>query len=118
MSLSCSCNYEAEPGDTCWEELGSYMQRPVSMRAPRCACCGVLIRPLALCLKFRRFKIPETELEEIVYGEEIPRAYHYLCEYCGDQWFNLTELGFCFDYRETLDALAEYRMLQDESIRN
>lgn len=110
MSLSCYCDYEPEPGDVCWEEPYGYTRRPVAMRAPRCACCGELIAPLALMLRFRRFKIPATDLECDIYGEdEVPRAPHYLCEACGDQYWNLTELGLCLDYRETLQGLVEYR---------
>jgi hypothetical protein len=61
-------------------------------------------------LVFRRFQIPKTDLECDIYGEEgeMPRANHYLCEACGDQFFNLTELGFCFDYRDIWEALDEY----------
>jgi hypothetical protein len=114
MSLSCFCDYEPEPGHIVWEPPRDYTLRHVMSRAPRCACCGAQIAPLALMLVFRRFKIPDSDLECTLYGcdGEIPRAPHHLCEACGDQFFNLTELGFCFDYRETMAALVEYRELQ------
>jgi len=112
MTLSCTCDYDPEPGDILWWHPNDYSVLD-TIRAKRCACCGSRIVPGALVAKFVRWKVPDCAIEISIYGEESdcgpPRAPHYLCEGCADQWFNLDELGFCFDYTKTLDALSDYQ---------
>ena len=109
MSLSCDCGWG--DGDYDWyfwpaddyEELSTKRRR-------RCRSCGELIALGALCLRFTRTREPRTEVELRMYAENdfeaIALADWYHCEACADQWFNLTELGFCMqpddDMRENL----------------
>jgi len=119
MALSCSCSYDRSPGDILWFAPKDYSQLNAT-RARKCACCGARINPGDLVLAFTRIKVAQTDIEIAIYGEDDtdtqcgpPRATHYLGEPCGcaDIWLSLDELGFCFDYRETREALADYRKM-------
>ena len=56
-----------------------------------------------------RFRGPRTDFEERIYSDEVPLAAWHLCERCGDIYSSLTELGFCVNPDESMDAqLAEY----------
>ena len=110
MSLSCSCSYDLGPGDICWESPSDF-ETLQAKRPRRCACCHASIMPGEVCLRFRRWKL--TDIEIRIYGEGYDcgpaRADHYLCESCGDQYYNLEDLGFCLDYAKVLEHLADYR---------
>ena len=111
MSLTCSYNNDGpEPGQTWWWEPSVFTIYQGKRRA-RCKSCGKMIAPGSLCLEWDRFKAPEHEVEVNIYGEdgEIPRASWFWCEPCGDQFFNLKELGFCPSADdEVSELLREY----------
>ena len=111
MSLSCSCNYESEPGDKFHYVPDDYSTLNTTKRK-RCSSegCNKLINIGDICAKFKNYKYPETEIEYKIYGEDgwIPMADKYLCEECADIYFSLIDLGFCAvfyqdDMREMLD---------------
>ena len=86
-------------------------------RRKRCWSCNDLIDIGAPALKFLRWKIPETQVECWIYGEdgEIKLAPKYHCEECADQFFNLDALGFCSSATENqFDLLEEYHDMQEE----
>ena len=87
-------------------------------RNRKCACCSATIYPGDLTANFRRWKVLDHDVEIVIYGDSSEhgpyRAPHYLCEDCADQYFNLTELGFCFNYTQTREALEEYRALMTD----
>lgn len=115
MALSCRCDYTPQPWDILWDAPEDYSVLDTK-RNRKCACCGATIHPGDLTAKFRRWKVPASDVEIAIYGDSIEqgpyRAPHYLCEGCADQYFNLTELGFCFNYTQTMEALEEYRALR------
>lgn len=82
-------------------------------RATRCSSCGDKIKPGDDVGKFTRFKVPDTEIECKIFGEdgEIPRAPEYHCERCAGLFFSLDELGYCVslqdDMRELVKEYAE-----------
>lgn len=109
MSLSCSTG---DDGDFSWyytpPEDFTPFDRP---KRKRCSSCKELISIGALTLKFSCHRPPKNEIEDRIYGEdgEIPIADKFLCEGCGDQYFNLSELGFCIDPTENMiELLKEY----------
>lgn len=112
MSLSCDC-YDS---DFDW-----YFNKPEDFivlettKRQRCKSCNELINVGAICLRFTRYKYPETEIEERIYGgeSEISLASYYHCEPCGEQYFNLAELGYCLDIENNMfELLKEYQELK------
>lgn len=105
MSLSCSCNEWDGEGEGHWyPEDYSVLD---TKRRQRCPSCNALINVGALCAKFHRFRGPKTEVEERIYGEEIPLAAKYICETCADLYFSLKELGYCPGWWEEMRELAQ-----------
>lgn len=104
MPLSCSHN----DGECAW-----YFNEPQDFttlqthRRKRCGSCGNLIEKGAACLAFFCWRDPITDIEERICGDEVPVARKYLCEKCGDQYMNLTALGFCVAPNEDMFELLE-----------
>lgn len=117
MTLSCSCDdWCPDPGDWIYTNVSDYMPAPRNGYRKRCYNCKKPIEKGALCVRYRRAKIVEHDVEIAIYGEwegggsgEMPRASHWLCERCADICFSLEELGFCFPLDEIDEALEEYR---------
>jgi hypothetical protein len=114
MGLSCECDYDPEPGQTIWYDPSDYAPL-ASSRARKCCSCKGKIKPGDLAAKVPRYKIPASDIEIKIYGEEgeIPRAPKFMCERCADLFFSLTELGYCGepweDQRELIKEYAELR---------
>jgi hypothetical protein len=110
MSLSCDCDWYPEPGDT-WVDAPYDFAELDTSRRKRCKSCNHLIDIGSLALKFDRYKVPDTDAEVRIYGEEgeIPIAPYYLCESCGDIYMSLSELGFCLNMTESMkEQLEQY----------
>lgn len=112
-SLSCECRDwdDAQPGDTGWEPDADYSKYPAGRRT-RCHSCDARIAPADTVVRVVRTKIPKTDVEIKLYGEdgEIPRAPKWLCEQCADIMFSLDELGFCVaGFEDMNQLLADYR---------
>lgn len=112
MPLSCGCDNEYEPG-TKVVYYGEDFEPLQASRRKRCQSCNALIDIGALAVQFQRFKVPDSEIEVNIYGEdgEIPLAPHYVCEKCGEIYLNLLDLGFeCITpYENMRDLLKEYQ---------
>lgn len=111
MALSCSCDFEPEPGAKCWLAGEDFSKMPLLSRRKRCCSCNHLLEPGSEVVKIARNKIPETDVEVKIYGEdgEIPLATWYLCEKCGEIYLTLAEIGYeCIYPPDTLDAQEEY----------
>jgi hypothetical protein len=112
MPLSCSCDYDFEPG-----ALLSYpdddFTRLKTERRKRCESCKCLININNYALGFSIVKIPEHQIEINIYGEdgEMPRARRYLCEKCGEIFLNLGSVGFecIWCGEDMLKLLKEYQ---------
>lgn len=97
MSISCSCpENEYEPGDTFYYSPDDYTTFP-KRRSVRCRSCNALISPGETVTEWKRFKIPDSDVEVRIYGDdgEVPQASWWMCETCADLAFSLEELGFC-----------------------
>ena len=111
MTLSCSCADELEPGYTYYDEPGDFAELKTKIRQ-RCWSCNALINTGSIVLEFHRFKIPDSDIEIRIYGEEggIPRASRYICERCGDIYASLSELGFCvYAWEHQGNLLEDYQ---------
>lgn len=108
MPLTCGCDYEPDPGDTCWYTPDGYSRAPTLGRRQRCTSCGRLIVPGSVTASFPRFKIPESDIEERIHGDQIPRAPAVICEECADLYFSFQDLGFeCVSPFESMRDLAK-----------
>lgn len=109
MSLSCYCEYDPEPGDVVWWKPQDYTVYARNRRT-KCCSCGNTISHGDTCLEFDRSKIPDSEIECRIYGEdgEIPRASWWMCETCGDLFWSLDELGFdCISLSDNMRELVK-----------
>lgn len=93
MPLACGypdCDYEwyyVPPHDY------SIALRTRSGRRKKCS-CGAFINPGELCAEFDCSRDSRNDIEERIYGDEVPLANKFLCERCADLYFSLQELGF------------------------
>ena len=115
MTLSCSCNwddFDYGPGDVLYRNTPNDYSQLARKRSTSCSSCGSRIAPGDTVVTFTRYKVPEYEIEETIYGdsgEDGPeRAPHHLCETCGDLYFSLIELGFeCTAPTENMHELVK-----------
>jgi len=62
-----------------------------------------------ICLKFDCFREPNCDYEESRFGDEVPMAYKYMCESCGEIFLNLADLGYCITLGDNMrDLLMDY----------
>lgn len=113
MTLSCSCDYDYEPGDVifCSPKDFSTYTHP---RGTHCSSCHTPIRNGDTVAEFRRYKLPYTFVEINIYDEdgEVPRASHYHCERCAGLYFSLEDLGFCIHCDSNmLELVKDYAVL-------
>lgn len=109
MGLTCHCEYDHNPGDKLWMEPEDY--KPLATkRARKCCSCGIRIAVGELCAEVPRIKIPETDIEIRIYGDEQkPLASAWMCEHCADLCFSFMELGYCAEpWEDQRELLADY----------
>lgn len=107
MGLTCGCDWDPEPGMKIAYGPNDY--EPMSAnRRQRCMSCNDLIPVGATAAKVPRVRIPESDIECRIYGEdgEIPIAHKWLCERCADLYFSLEELGYCVNPHDDMRELA------------
>ena len=76
MSLSCSCgDYD---GSSWYYEYGNDFTKLQTKRSRKCCSCGEKIKPGDDCMKFDRHKSPDSDIEERIYGDEVPLAAYRL----------------------------------------
>ncbi len=112
--LSCECEWDLEPGETCYWPPTDYSVLKTSKRK-RCQSCNQLIDLGEIVGKFIRRKEPDNDVDENIHGfcedvgAGVPRADHYLCEECMDLYFSLDALGFCGQlYENQYSLVREY----------
>lgn len=127
MSLSCSCDYDYQfyPGE--WSYFFSNNEDFIlldTVRAKRCCSCGKLVKVGELCIKYKRYRYPYTEVESRIVcgGRDLEDAFndepsirisdHIHCEWCGEMYLNLTAIGYeclapCEDMRTSLKEYHE-----------
>ena len=116
MSLSCECDYDYD-GDGWFFYKPSDYSTLKTKRARRCCSCGEPIAVGNTVVKFDRARRPRNDIEERIYGEcsDIVLASWFMCEGCGDHYFNLAELGYCITLPANTPAMVkEYAAYQQE----
>lgn len=112
MSLSCNCDFDFDREDVAWYWTGRSDFYPVSVsgQRKRCISCGAFIKPLTDTMEFYRYRVSRNDIEERIYGEEVPLASDFMCEECAGLYLALEELGYgCFDISQPMeDYIAEY----------
>lgn len=106
MSLACGC-YESDDG-TWWYPPQATTPMPARKRRCRCQSCRRLLAGGEEVYRVCRERRCETDIEERIYGDEVPLAPWWLCEECGDLWLSLLELGYCTQPDEVREDHAEY----------
>ena len=111
MGLTCTCPDEGN-GNGIWYYPPEDYSVLATKIARRCFSCRAKIKVGDTCAVFPRARAPQHWIEESCHGEEVELAPVHLCEACADQYFNLTELGYCIQLGDSMpDLLAEYQQL-------
>ena len=105
--LSCDCSeYDGD---------GWYYYHPNGFdtfsrdRRKRCCSCDHLLQSGDICIKFPRRRASRSDVEERIRGDEVTLASWYMCEWCGEMFFNLTALGYCINLGDSMkETLEDY----------
>jgi predicted RNA-binding Zn-ribbon protein involved in translation (DUF1610 family) len=112
--LSCECYTD---DSNWWYELGE--ESPLkTKRARRCCSCRKPIKPGETALKFHRWRVPNSDIEERIHGDEVYMAPWFMCEECGNLFWSLSDLGFCINLgSESMRSLTrEYAAMTAERL--
>jgi len=108
--LSCSCSYDDDYDY--WYSPDEFFNELQTKRSRKCCSCKAKIAVGDQCLKFNIYRRPLYDIEERIYGDEVPLADKYMCEACGEVFLNLHDLKYCVDiYSSMQEALKEYHNL-------
>ena len=104
--LSCSCGWDYET----WFIPDDDFKTLQTKRRRRCWSCDEFIEIGIECLKCERFRNCGSDVEERIYGDEVPLATKYLCEKWGEIYLNLSALGYCLGIGKGAmqEAIEEY----------
>lgn len=103
MPLTCYCDDNFD-----WYYSADEDFKPLqTKRRKRCASCKTLIDVGAETLAFQCWRTAQTDIEETIYGDEVPLATKYHCEVCGGLFMALNERGYCLDPTEDMRALVK-----------
>ncbi len=113
--LACGCFNDEDSDEWYWppDDFSVFAE----WRRKRCQSCGSLVDHHSECLKFICCRSPLSDIEERIEGDEVQLASQYLCEKCGEIYFNLTAAGYCMNYYNDMnEAMNEYReIVREES---
>lgn len=104
--LSCLCSYD----DGAWyyyspQNFSAFHQK----RRKRCCSCNQLIAIGSQSVRFARYRSAKSDIEERIYGDEVPLAPFFMCEACGEIFFNLSVIGYCIFLGDNMqNLLSEY----------
>ncbi len=100
MGISCSCDYD---GDWDWWYSTGESVKPLDTKRGRICCsCKERIDVGDLALKIRVWRNPENDIEERIYGDEVPLADKYMCQDCGLTALFVERKNACFDITENI----------------
>lgn len=103
--LSCSCLYDEYDG---WyyyppNDFNIFSRK----RRKRCCSCGEFINIDAPCVEFARARPPISDIEERIWGDEVGLASRFMCEWCGEMYFNFESLGYCIILGDSMKELLK-----------
>ena len=106
--LSCTCDDYGD-FDYYFEYPEWFSTMPERKRRTRCHSCRTLLNPGDTVAEFLRYRFSDNEVDERIYGSEVPLASVYYCERCGEIFFNLEATGMCVIIGGNIrDALEQY----------
>lgn len=79
--MSISCNIESDDAAWWWSTNRKLIPYGQSI-SKRCCSCKELIKPQQHYLPIQRWRNPKNEIEERIYGDDIPLAHWFVCEAC------------------------------------
>lgn len=104
--LSCSCVYD--DGEWWYYPPDDFIVF-TRKRRKRCCSCNELINIGDQCVSFERARNTYSVIEERIWGDEVQLAYWYMCEWCGEMYFNLEALGYCICLGDSMkENLEDY----------
>lgn len=115
VELDCECG---DPYDCEWYFLspdkGEEFEPFQESEPCKCGSCKRYIQIGEDCIKFPCYNANECAVDEN--GEELDEDrlefISYLCSDCGEQWLNLTDIGYCIPINENvMDYLREYQRI-------
>jgi len=110
MGLSCSCDSDGE----WWHSPADDYQTLSTKRSRKCASCRERITVGATVLRLDCWHYPNSDIEERIYGDEVPMSPRWLCERCADLYLSITELGYCVNCGDDMRELVrEYAAMQE-----
>jgi len=95
MPISCSCSDIEYDGDGWWYFNPNDYQPFPKKNKKRCCSCKNHIANGHISTEFKRFRNPLNDVEERIYGDEVPLASWWMCETCSDLYYSITEMGYC-----------------------
>jgi len=110
MTITCACDAFGD-GDWWYQHAREFSKLGTKQRR-RCWSCNELIELGADCGELKRYRGPQSDIEESIYGDDVPIASAYLCETCYGLMLSVEEAGGCvmLDKGENLrDAIVEWR---------
>lgn len=111
MSLYCDTDYDE--ADWYYTPTHDFVTLDTKRRR-RCCSCTAVLTPGDDVVRLDRHRGPRHDIEESIYGDEVPMAPWWLCETCGGLHMSLSDLGFCCDISENIaDQIREYRAEED-----
>ena len=115
MGLACDCG-DFDGDGFFYEGPSDYEDMPPGRARKRRFSCRTLIDPGAVTTRFKRWRQPNTLIEEKIWGTDVNLADWWLCEECSDLYFSLTELGFCLTIgdQSMKEMVAEYAAMAKE----
>ena len=86
----------------------------------RCCSCHKLININDQCVEFIRCRETRSDVEEKIHGDEVPLASYFMCEKCGEIYFNLSNIGYCICLGDNMnELLSEYwKLINFKPINN
>lgn len=111
MGLSCDCGYDDAEWFYDYEEDFTKLKTP---KRKRCCSCKKLIDIDDTVVTIKRNREPKTNIEQRIFGDgpTVALADWYLCEWCGEMFLNLQSLGYCIDFRDSMETLVgEYQQM-------
>ena len=110
MSLTCGYDFEPEPGQVCYESGRHPIEPCPRLRSTKCTSCGARIAPGDQSMQFRRWKVPEYDIEYAIYGDDCwqgpPRAPYWLCLGCANIYLFLDAFNYNVDVNDNMHDLA------------
>lgn len=114
MSISCDCDIDYDYYDYdswFWRHKGDFSTLQTKRRR-RCYSCQELIDVGAECGILNRYRAPRHDIEEDIYGDEVPMAPIHMCEECYGLVLSIQEAGGCVlleDGENLKDAIREWK---------